>query len=413
MFLGLSAFAETVTFQYGSGATWNGELGQTVTVEFTDRGKTKQIEGPITKVKKDYIYVDGELIFITDILKISGNSAESTPVNTTNDEASTDASSSSASITKKPFKDGDLSIGVFILPMKGSVGGEMRATELELLAEYIDDNVGPGQVIVLKVDSGGGAGRMWSDIRDTIFKVRENHRVISWIHDDAISAAAMTVYCCDEIYYTSLGAVGSCSGYRGNPNNPLSTAEQQVMISEMEMVIVQSSRTPHLAACMFLLDKWLTYDKDPLTGEFTYYPTDEGEFKLATGTNLTLTAKTALESGLADGIADTQEELLAHLKLENAEVSLYGVELFEQWEKSLKEFDDTFDELMQTLAEGDPRANTQKKVINSQIKAGETILKWAKKLGEIAYYKGLNEDRIEMLTRQILNLRRQLQTIEE
>jgi membrane-bound ClpP family serine protease len=413
LFLGLSAFAETVSFQYGSGTTWNGELGQTVAVEYNDRGKTKHIEGAITKVKKDYIYVEGELIFIADIVSISGSNESADTTDSPSGDDSTVETKTTNPMVKTPGIDGDLSIGVFILPMEGSVGGEMRATELELLAEYIDENIGPGQVIVLKVDSGGGAGRMWSDIRDTIFKVRENHRVISWIHDDAISAAAMTVYCCDEIYYTSLGAVGSCSGYRGDPNNPLSTAEQQDMITEMEKVITQSSRTIHLSACMFLLDKWLTYDKDPLTGEITYYDTDEGEFALSTGTNLTLTAQTALDAGLCDGIADTQEELLALLHLEDAEVSLYGVDLFEQWEKTLIDFDDTFGELRNIFEEGDPRATTQKKVINSQIKAGEQILKWAKKLGEIAEYKGLTEDNIKRLKREILDLRRLLQTIDE
>ena len=410
MFLGLSAFAETASFQYGGGTTWSGELGQTVTVEFNDRGKSSQIEGPITKVKKDYIYVDGELIFISDIVSISGSTQATETQEPTNDAVESIDSNASTTIARTPEKDGDLSMAVFILSMEGGVGSEMRATELELLAEYIDKNYGPGQVIVLKVDSGGGAGRMWSDIRDTIFKVRENHRVISWIHDDAISAAAMTVYCCDEIYYTSLGAVGSCSGYRGNPNNPLSPAEQQVMITEMEMVIAHSSRPIHLSACMFQLNRWLTYDKDPETGEITYYDTDEGEYPLSTGTNLTLTAKTAFDAGLCDGIADTQDELLALLNLKDAKVDLYGVELFENWKKTLTEFDDTFEELIQLLENGDPRANTQKKVINSQIKAGEEILKWIKKLGEIAYYKGITEERVEMLKRRILDLRRQLQS---
>ena len=183
LFLCLSAFAETVTFQYGSGATWNGELGQTVTVEFTDRGKSKQIEGPITKVKNDYIYVDGELIFITDIVSISGSTRVTDTQEPTSDLGEANDSNASTTITQTPEKDGDLPMCVFFLPMEGSVGETMRATELKVLAEYIDANYGPGQVIILKVDSGGGYGRTWSDIKDVIFEIRENHRVISWIHE--------------------------------------------------------------------------------------------------------------------------------------------------------------------------------------------------------------------------------------
>jgi membrane-bound ClpP family serine protease len=293
--------------------------------------------------------------------------------------------------------------------MEGSVGETMRATELKVLVEYIDENYGPGQVIILKVDSGGGYGDTWSDIKDVIFKVRENHRVIAWI-ESAISAAAMTVYCCDEMYYTSMGEVGSCTGYRGSPTNPLSPAGQQIMIHEMEKVLARSSRTPYLAACMFRLDKWLTYDKDPLTGEITYYDTvgGEGEYPLSTGNNITLTANQALKSGLCDGIANTEEELITLLQLENAEINLYGVELFDNWKKSFLEFQDTSQELYTIFQNGDPSADTEKKQITSQIKAGEKLLKWSKKLGEVARYSGLDEDRVKMLKRTILDLRRQL-----
>ena len=47
-----------------------------------------------------------------------------------------------------------------------------------------------------------------------------------------------------------------------------------MITDEMEKVIARSSRTniPICVVC-FLLDRWLTYDKDPLTGEITYYDT--------------------------------------------------------------------------------------------------------------------------------------------
>jgi hypothetical protein len=407
-FLCLASFAQPVSFNYGDELTWNGELGQTVSIQYNDRGTIKQLEGSITKIRSKFIYVAGELIFITDILSISGSDTDAATVKES--VSGTTPKQNTIEQTLKPRKDGDLPITVFMLPMVGGVGKDMRSTELKLLAEYIDENYSPGQIIVLKVDSGGGAGRMWSDIRDVIFEVRENHRVISWIHDDAISAAAMTVYCCDEIYYTSLGKVGSCSGYRGDPNNPLSTAEQQDMITEMEKVIARSSRPIYLSGCMFLLDRWLTYDKDPLTGEITYYGTSQGEFPLSTGTNLTLTAKTAFDAGLSDGIANTEEELLALLNLEGAEINHHGEELFNGWKKSFKNFNDTIEELQFVFLNGDRFANTDKKRINSQIKAGENILKWAKKLGEIALYNGLDEDMQERIKRQILDLQRALQS---
>jgi hypothetical protein len=412
LFLCLSSFAQPVSFNYGDKLTWNGELGQTVSIQYNDRGTTKQIEGTITKIRTKYIYIAGELIFITDILSISGSGTDAATVQETVSGKTTKQTTTEK--TSNPLKDGDLPITVFMLPMEGSVGETMRATELKVLAQYIDENYGPGQIIVLNVDSSGGYGRTWSDIKDVIFDIRENHRVIAWI-ESAISAAAMTVYCCDEMYYTSLGEVGSCTGYRGSPTNPLSPADQQVMIDEMEIVLARSSRTPYLAACMFRLHKWLTYDKDPITGEITYYDTvgGEGEFQLSTGNNITLSANQAFDAGLSDGIANTEEELLALLHLEGAEINRHGEELFHGWEKSIQEFKDTINDVFVEFQSGDPRANTEKKLINSRIKAGEKLLKWAKKLGEIAENKGLTEDNVKRLKRQILDLKRQLQTIDD
>jgi hypothetical protein len=214
------------------------------------------------------------------------------------------------------------------------------------------------------------------------------------------------------MYYTSLGEVGSCTGYQGSPTNPLSPAGQQVMIDEMEKVLARSSRTPYLAACMFRLHRWLTYDKDPITGEITYYDTvgGEGEFQLSTGNNITLSANQAFDAGLSDGIANTEDELLALLHLEDAEINRHGEELFHSWKKSVQEFKDTINEVYVLFQYGDQRANTEKKMINSQIKAGEKLLKWSKKLGEVALYNGLDEERVKMIERQILDLRRALQS---
>ena len=65
---------------------------------------------------------------------------------------------------------------------------------------------------------------------------------------------------------------------------------------------------------------------------------------------------------------------------------------------------------------GDPKFdNGSKKSINSQIKAGEKILKWAKKLGEIAQMMRDDvriDEYIRDLKRRILTLRRLLQTAE-
>jgi len=406
-FLCLASFAQPVSFNYGDELTWSGELGQTVSIQYKHRGTTKQIEGSITKIRTKFIYVADELIFITDILSISGSDTDAATIEET--ASGKTPKQNTKEQTLKPRKEGDLPMTVFMLPMEGTVGETMRSTELKVLAQYIDENYGPGQVIVLKINSGGGISWTWSDIKDLIFIIRENHRVIAWI-ESAISAAAMTAICCDEMYFTELGECGSCTSWSGSPNNPSSMLTQNYNIREMEKVLAQSSRTPFLAAPMVLSGVWLSYDKDPITGDFTYYDSDDGEFPVSSGNGLTLYANQALDAGLCDGIANTEEELLVLLNLEGAEINRHGEELFQSWEKEFQQFTDVIEDLLILFYNGDPKSTTEKKRINSQIKAAEKILKWAKTLGEVALYNRLDEDTIKKIKREILNLRRALQS---
>ena len=413
----LASFAEPVTFQYGEDLTWSGELGQTVNITYSHRGETIETTGEITKVKTNFIFVDDNLIFLKDVIKVYDSNASLS--NTDSEESTVDVTTESTLIKTKT-KDENLSISVFMLPMEGGVGQTMRATELKELGEHIDANYDPGQIIILKVDSGGGYGATWSEIKDVIFDVRERHRVIAWIHDDAISAAAMTVYCCDEIYYTTQGKVGSCTGYLGSPHNPLPPEWQEHMWKQVEEEIVQSSRTIHLAKVMFKLDAWLSYDIDPETEQITYYPSDEGEHKLSEGNNLTITAREAKQSGLSDGTADTEEELLGLLSMQGAEINRHGEDLFHKWEKTLEDYLMSKEELLQTAQYGNQFSKNEKARIRSQIDANEKLLKWGKKLGEIAKFERSSDGRplfgeagIKFMKRQIRILEKDLQNVED
>ena len=45
---------------------------------------------------------------------------------------------------------------MFVLPLEGGVGQEFRHDEIVELTKYIDKNYGPGQTIVLYINSNGG-----------------------------------------------------------------------------------------------------------------------------------------------------------------------------------------------------------------------------------------------------------------
>ena len=52
-------FADDVSLTLKDGSIWNGEVGQSVTVEYTDKGKTTELKGELTRATAIYIIVDG------------------------------------------------------------------------------------------------------------------------------------------------------------------------------------------------------------------------------------------------------------------------------------------------------------------------------------------------------------------
>ena len=184
--------------------------------------------------------------------------------------------------------------------------------------------------------------------------------------------------------------------------------------NELEGVLAKTSHTPLVAGCMVKVKENFSYDKDPETGKITYYADDSGEVVLSkSGRNLTLGAQEALDAGLCDGIADTSEELAKLLDLEKwVEIDTYGVDIAEKWWATLETFEEEFPEL-QNQFNGDVTGKTERQRLNNQIKAGKDMLRWAKKLGETAEMLGLSEQNIDRIERGILDIKRQLQLIDD
>lgn len=128
--------------------------------------------------------------------------------------------------TKKadaPMKDGVPRAAVITLGSRDEDQGNMVGvyfTEFALkqmmpmLQEELGDD-GSG-VVVMRITSGGGLSLEMPKISDQIHNQYKRHfRVVSWI-DSAISAAAMSSQCVEEIYFTPQGNYGACTEFSGN-----------------------------------------------------------------------------------------------------------------------------------------------------------------------------------------------------
>lgn len=410
-----------VDIQLKNGTSLKVETGQTVTVEWEDRGTNKVTEGEITNATDDYIVVNGEFIFIEWIISLNGeNDTQDSQPDVTSGDSTEDSTDNNSSIPIRSIQakvsEGELPRGVFVLPYHQMVGTYFRPTELRQLVEHIDTNYGSGQIIVLEINSGGGAVSKWSEIRDVLFDAKERHRIVAWI-EQAGSGAAASAFLCDEIYYRSYGYLGSITMYSGDIENVADDQTLYAWIKELQGVLAKSSWNPLVAGSMVKNVEAFSYNIDPVTGEITYFDDMSGSNVLSRhDQNNMLSAPEALKCGLSDGTADTGEQLAKHLDLDDwVEIDQFGREIATAWWKTLDEWEEINQELSRQ-AQGDVEGDTQKQRISNQIKALEELIRWEKRLGETAAMASrgmLSEQGLIRLRGAILRLKQQRQFIDD
>jgi ATP-dependent protease ClpP protease subunit len=267
--------------------------------------------------------------------------------------------------------------GVFLLPWKGGVGQTARHNEIEAVAAEAD-KWGPGQTIILDIDSPGGLVIEIFKIVKTIEKVKERHRVVVWVKE-AISAAAVTSMQCEEIYFRSEGALGAAMMIQGADS---AYGEQlDKFRDEIGEKVEMNGRHRMIFEAMVLAGAVLTYTKDPVTGKVEWHDKVTGlpgEVILSDEKdNLTFNASNALDSGFSKGTADTKEELAKLLDLpEWYEVSDFGVKMATTFVKNFEECEKDID--LQMGRRGIQRASPREQ-LSTEIEVIERVLKWAKK----------------------------------
>ncbi len=345
------ALADRVRVDLPDGSRWRGETGDQVKVTYKAGARKQTVTGELKAVESDWIVVapaDGEdaIIFKSDIVSIEAAAAAAQPdtPDTPQDPESGDgpaqaggdnASSADAATTET---DSDLpesllhdpadGMPVFYLPMEGMVGGEFREEEIRAVAAEAD-KLGPGQTIVLHIDSGGGLVAEWQLIWQTIAEVKKRHRVVAWVKT-AISAAASTSLACSCIVFEDNGSLGSITTLMGSQEAPIEMQERGA--NELKQVLKEGGYSEHFARPFKIMRAMISYDKDPDTGIVTFYPTMEGDSVLSDDKHvLTLNAREAVDCGLSLGIANTKEELAEVLHMGGWNEVGTGQEIFDKW----------------------------------------------------------------------------------
>ncbi|MGA1016952.1 MAG: hypothetical protein ACO3YY_03025 [Phycisphaerales bacterium] len=418
---------------FRSGRSWRGDVGDRVRVEFSENGVVQTLEGTLTRIEKRYLQVEGEIagqtavktIFLSDIRDMTsigagatgGAAPESPRRGGSGDAGGARPETAPASPSRELAPSADDGVnrsaagaewpGVFLLPLSGTLGIGLRHQEIERIAEEAD-KYGPGQIIVLLIDSPGGLVIEGDKISDSINRIKKNHRVVAWIRE-AISGGAFTALHCDENYYMSFGALGAITMFAGQ--TAASGAELQAWLQRCADVAEAGGRNKYVVQAMIHAPLLVSYDRDEDTGRVTYYNTLEGEYDLSDEVNnLTLNASNALHSGYSQGTADTEEELARLMQLPEWKEAANGVgrRIHDDWQRNVEQAQEEVPKLVQRLnfkgsGTGDPAV-----VLGTRIQILQEILRWYDRCYPVCVYEvGLPGDP-EPLKRQLEELRYQL-----
>ncbi|MCZ6834769.1 MAG: hypothetical protein O7G85_03250 [Planctomycetota bacterium] len=408
--------SQTYRIRMQDGAIWRGEANALVEIEYTFHRGKMNLKGELKKVTDQYIVVlksDGssKTLFRKDLIKITtlgqgDTRADTGPIDNDtppNLDIAMDSKPSVKPLGNRP----DASLPhVFLLPLEGTVGGLFRVDEIKAIGEEAD-KYGPGQIIVFVIDSGGGSMNETEQIHKTMTEIAKRHRLVAWIKH-ATSAACATAIHCSELYFMTEGRAGAMTAWHGAGESVQGAAMQDWLRRAGQwMEQERSDRSAYIAHAMIDQTKELSYDKNPVTGEVTWYNTTQGEFVLSRqGENLEFNVSNALHSGFAQGKADTTDELakLLHLPIWY-ETNSYGRDIAAKWKRTFERGEREVPLILAKLSienqRGDPEV-----VIGTQIKYLKQLISWWRRAPNVMESIGLMGP--EDLQKEITELRRQL-----
>jgi hypothetical protein len=404
-----------------NGSRWKGDLNDRVEVQYKHAGVEMQIDGDLKKVEDLYIVVHGEFagkvqdrtIFRSDITSMRSaqggqDTSTSTAVTAKSTSEKAQPSASGGSVEGQgagPHVGG--AMGVFVLPLDGMVGEGFRHQEIDAVGEEAD-KYGPGQIIVLIINSNGGLVLESEMVTESIWKLKDRHRVVAWVNK-AISAGCSTAMVCDEIYFMTEGTAGSVTTIRGMQHVPEEQA--QPGIDYLVELARRAGYSEHIARAMKLTKYMCSYDKDPVTGDVTFYGDTSGEFVLSDGEqNLCFNSSNALHCGFSKGTVDTEQEMADSLDLaEWNEISQYGREIAADWQSTVEDAKEDIQRQIARLEYYKTGGGDPKEVLGARIQILKKLIAYWNKAPNVCYLMGLPEK--SFFERQIAELRKQLADI--
>jgi hypothetical protein len=216
------------------------------------------------------------------------------------------------------------------------------------------EGFGKNDVVVIRINSGGGyvlETNKFQDLFQNVYK--KKFRTVAWV-ESAISAAAMSPYPLEEMYFLPEGNLGACTAW-GGALQAVKGLQLEQILAQMENVSREAGRDPKIMRAMQIMEP-LSASIDQVTGEVTWFQDESsGDTCLNhKGHILTLTAPDAVKFKFAKGIAKDREELAKAMGLTEVEwagqgASEYIDNFMREAEKTEKKFDEVLSKYIMAL----------------------------------------------------------------
>jgi hypothetical protein len=239
--------------------------------------------------------------------------------------------------------------------VESMVGGVIQAKHWDQAVPLLKkDKV---DVVVVRVNSGGGALLELERFhRVFIDKYKPNFRTVAWI-ESAISAAAMSPWVLDEFYFMPDGNMGACTAFSGGLDAMKGFRLESLLLDMERAGEVGKRPSPYIMRAMQIQEP-LSVDIDE-QGNVIWRQDEAGQHVLNRANRVfTINANDAIKFNFARGKADTMEEL----------VKAMGIQ---EWEPAGKAATDLIDRTMRDADSAEKRfRNVATKYLN-EIAAAE------------------------------------------
>jgi hypothetical protein len=378
-----------------------------------------KIEGTITDEKPEFVWITikfGELkkprlVNRTDIKEIVREKPAADAAAASTDPKAPAKIDGKKDDEKRPALNSGAT-RVAVISQEEMVGPFMNAEAFKYAVDLIPKDQKP-DIVVMRINSGGGALIEVPKLMDLIQKdLKPHYRVVAWI-ESAISAAAMTSMNIEEIYMMKRGNLGGAVAFSTSGGKATAMKDEGLeMVLKLGEQIAKNGRYDPLVirAMQEFMPLSANIDAD---GRVTWQADDKGQFLVNRKDRiLTFNAEDALKFKISKGTADTLPELMSLLGVQEY------VEVGNPADKHMVEFRENVQKAQVEIAELRQKLNfiignasnlRDKKDRDREFGKAKNYVdqmkSWVRKAPSLEVYEGLDEDQFREIYEQIERLR--------